>query len=105
MTSFTGVPEESGQQEEPMRRLLKVASWSIPGKVAGAIAGVIRNGKLPEVQAIGPLAVNQAIKAVAVARSYLAEEDIELICIPELMEVIVGEDLERTAIKLTVEQR
>ena len=105
MTSLTGLSEESVGEEEPAKRLLKVASWSIPGKVAGAIAGTIRNGKLPEVQAIGPLAVNQAVKAVIIARSYLAEEGVEVICIPELIEITGIDGQELPAIKLVVKPR
>ena len=92
------------EENEEAKRFLKVASWSMPGKVAGAIAGMIREGRLPEVQAIGPRAVNQAIKAVAIARIFLAEEGIELICIPEFIEVI-KDDQAQSAIKLSVEPR
>lgn len=85
-------------------QVLKVAARSRSTAVAGAIAGVIRDGKVAEVQAIGPLAVNQAVKAVAIARTYLAEDGIDIICIPAFTEVMI-DDQERTAIKLTVERR
>ncbi len=85
-------------------QILKVSAKSRSTAVAGAIAGVIRDGNVPEVQAIGPHAVNQAVKAVAIARGYLAEEGVNIICIPAFVEVII-EDQERTAIKLTVERR
>jgi stage V sporulation protein S len=85
-------------------QILKVAARSRSTAVAGAIAGVIRDGNTAEVQAIGPLAVNQAVKAVAIARTYLAEDGIDVICIPAFTEVMI-DDLERTAIKLTVEPR
>lgn len=85
-------------------QILKVSARSRSTAVAGAIAGVIRDGKVADVQAIGPFAVNQAVKAVAIARGYLAEEDIDVICIPAFVEVMI-EDQERTAVKLTVEPR
>ena len=72
--------------------------------LAGAIAATIREGELPDVQAIGPHAVNQAIKAVALARRFLAEEDIDIICVPEFIEVMIGDE-ERTAVRLAVERR
>jgi len=72
--------------------------------VAGAIAGVIRDKGRAEVQAIGAGAVNQATKAVAIARGYLALEGIDVICIPSFADVTIG-DQERTAIKLIIEPR
>ena len=84
--------------------ILKVAAKSRSTAVAGAIAGVVRECGHAEVQAIGAGAVNQAVKAVAIARGYLAEDGIEIICIPYFTEVIIG-DLERTAIKLVVDKK
>jgi len=84
--------------------IIKVAAKSRSTAVAGAIAGVIREGKRAEAQAIGAGAVNQAIKAVAIARGYLALDGIDVICIPEFTEVDIGGQ-ERTAIKLIVEPR
>jgi len=84
--------------------ILKVAATSRSTAVAGAIAGVVRESGRAEVQAIGAGAVNQAVKAVAIARTYLAEDGIVVICIPAFVEVMIG-DQERTAIKLTVEIR
>ncbi len=84
--------------------VLKVSSTSVPNSVAGAIAGVIReNGKV-EVQAIGAGAANQAIKAVAIARGYLAPAGIDLVCIPAFANVTIDKE-DRTAIKLIVEPR
>ncbi|MCM1529081.1 MAG: stage V sporulation protein S [Alistipes sp.] len=84
--------------------ILKVSSHSTPSSVAGAIAGVIRENNAVEVQAVGAGAANQAIKAVAIARGYLAPIGIDLICIPAFANVqIDGED--RTAIKLICEER
>jgi stage V sporulation protein S len=83
--------------------ILKVSAKSRSTAVAGAIAGVVRESGRAEVQAIGAGAVNQAVKAVARARGYRAEDGITIVCIPSFVEVIIG-DQERTAIKLIVEK-
>jgi len=84
--------------------ILKVSARSRSTAVAGAIAGVVREKGRAEAQAIGAGAVNQAIKAVAIARGYLALDGIDIICIPAFTEVMIG-DQERTAIKLIIEPR
>jgi stage V sporulation protein S len=84
--------------------VIKVSAESRTSAVAGAIAGVVREHKRAEVQAIGAGAVNQAIKATAIARGYLHEDGLDVICIPEFTTVEI-EGKERTAIKLTVEPR
>lgn len=84
--------------------VLRVSSRSRATAVAGAIAGVVREVGRAEVQAIGAGAVNQATKAVAIARSYLALEGIDIICIPAFADIEI-DDEERTAIKLIVEPR
>ena len=84
--------------------ILKVSAKSIPTSVAGAIAGVIREKGLVEIQAIGAGAANQAIKSVAIARGYLAPAGIDLICKPAFANVDI-DGSERTAIKLIVEPR
>lgn len=84
--------------------LLKVSSKSNANKVAGAIAGVVRENGFTEVQAIGAGAVNQAVKAIAIARGFMASEGYDLTCIPAFEDVVI-EDEERTAIKLIVEPR
>ncbi len=84
--------------------VLKVSAHSRSTAVAGAIAGVVREKGRAEVQAIGAGAVNQAAKAVAIARSYLALDGIDVICIPSFCDVTIA-DQERTAIKLIVEPR
>ena len=84
--------------------VLKVSAHSRSTAVAGAIAGVVREKGRAEVQAIGAGAVNQAIKAVAIARSYLTLDGLDVICIPTFTEVLIG-DQERTALKFTVEPR
>lgn len=84
--------------------VLKVSAKSRSTAVAGAIAGVVREMQRAEVQAIGAGAVNQAVKAIAIARGYLAEDGITVICIPSFTEVLIG-DQERTALRFVVEPR
>jgi stage V sporulation protein S len=84
--------------------IIKVAGTSRTSAVAGAIAGVVRENKRAEVQAIGASAINQAVKAMALARGYLANDGYDIIIIPEFVDVQI-EDKVRTAIKFTVEPR
>ncbi len=84
--------------------VLKVSTRSRPSAVAGAIAGVIRESGSAEVQSIGAGATNQAIKAVAIARSYLQEEGIDIVCVPSFIDVAIDEE-ERTAIRLQILRR
>jgi stage V sporulation protein S len=84
--------------------IIKVSAESRTSAVAGAIAGVVREHKRADVQAIGAGAVNQAVKATAIARGYLHEDGLEVICIPEFTTVEI-EGKERTAIRLVVEPR
>ena len=94
------VPHKEGTAME----VLKVSSRSNPNSVAGALAGVVRQMGSVEVQVIGAGALNQAIKAVAIARGYVAPSGIDLVCIPTFADVeIQGEG--RTAIRLLVENR
>jgi stage V sporulation protein S len=81
--------------------LIKVSAHSRCTLVAGAIAGVVRESRRAEVQAIGPSAVNQAIKAIAIARNYLVSDGLQIVCIPEFVNIDI-EGRERTAIKLIV---
>ena len=84
--------------------VLKVSARSYPNSVAGAIASVMREEGSVEVQAVGAGASNQAIKAIAVARGYLAPIGIDLICYPAFANVVIdGEN--RTAIRLICEKR
>jgi len=84
--------------------IIKVKANSRTAAVAGAIAGVVREHKRAEVQAIGAGAVNQAVKALVLARGYLAEDGITVVCLPEFVDVDIEGKI-RTAIKLTVEPR
>ncbi|NJP05318.1 MAG: stage V sporulation protein S [Chloroflexaceae bacterium] len=89
---------------ETVTEVLKVSTRSRPSAVAGAIAGVIRESGVAEVQSIGAGATNQAVKAVAIARSYLDEEGIDIMCVPSFIDVSIDNE-ERTAIRLLVERR
>lgn len=89
--------------EDPMD-VIKVSASSRTSAVAGAIAGVIRENKHAEVQAIGAGAVNQAMKALILAIGYLKEDGIQVICVPEFTDVTI-DDKVRTAIKLVIETR
>ena len=84
--------------------VIKVKANSRTAAVAGAIAGVMREHKYAEVQAIGAGAVNQAIKALVLAKGYLAEDGIPIICMPEFVDVDIDGKV-RTAIKLIIEPR
>lgn len=84
--------------------VLKISTKSNPNSVAGAIAGLIKEKGRAEMQAIGAGAINQAIKAVAIARGFVAPSGIDLICIPAFTEVKIEED-DRTGIRMIVEAR
>ena len=82
--------------------MIKVSATSRTSAVAGAIAGVVREHHRAEVQAIGAGAVNQAVKALALATGYLRLDGIRVSCVPEFAEVTI-EDKVRTAVKLVVD--
>ena len=84
--------------------MIKVSAHSRSTSVAGAIAGVMREHHYAEVQAIGASAVNQAVKAIAIARGYLALDGIQIVCAPEFVEVDI-EGQERTAVKFIIQPR
>ena len=84
--------------------IIRVSADSKTSAVAGAIAGVMREHKHAEVQAIGAGAVNQAVKACAIARAYLQDDGLDVICIPSFVDVEI-EGKERTALRLAVELR
>ena len=99
-----GTGDVEAVEQKNSAEVLKVSTRSRPSAVAGAIAGVIRENGTAEVQSIGAGATNQAIKAVAIARSYLNEEGIDIVCIPSFIDVAI-DDEERTAIRLLIERR
>jgi stage V sporulation protein S len=84
--------------------MIRVAAQSRSTAVAGAIAGVIREHGRVDVQAIGAGAVNQAVKAAAIARGFLALDGLDVVCIPSFSDVEIGGQ-ERTAIRIAIEPR
>ena len=84
--------------------ILRVAASSNPNSVAGALAGVIREEGSAEMQAVGAGAVNQAVKAIAISRGYIAPSGVDLICVPGFVDIEIDGE-ERTAIKFVVEPR
>lgn len=92
------------QPWENIMDIIKVSANSRTSAVAGAIAGIIREHKRAEVQAIGAGAVNQAVKAWVLATGYLKADGIDAVCTPEFVEVQI-EDKVRTAVKFVIEPR
>jgi stage V sporulation protein S len=84
--------------------ILKVASKSSPNSVAGALAGTIREKGSAEMQVVGAGALNQAVKAIAIARGFVTPSGIDLVFIPSFKDIMIDGE-ERTAIKLSVELR
>jgi len=84
--------------------IIKVSANSRTAAVAGAIAGVMREHRFAEVQSIGAGAVNQAVKAIILAKGYLVNDEIDIICVPEFVDVDIDGKV-RTAIRLTVTPR
>lgn len=84
--------------------ILKVSAKSSPNSVAGALANVLRERGSAELQAIGAGALNQGVKAVAIARGFVAPSGVDLICIPAFTDIMIDNE-ERTAIKLIIEPR
>ncbi len=84
--------------------VLRISTKSNPNSVAGAIAGLIKEKGKAEMLAIGAGALNQAVKAIAIARGFVAPSGVDLICIPAFTEIKIEED-ERTGIKLLIEPR
>jgi stage V sporulation protein S len=82
--------------------IIKVKATSRTAAVAGAIAGVMREHKHAEVQAIGAGAVNQAVKAMVLAKGYLAEDGMQVFFVPEFVDVDIDGKV-RTAIRIIVD--
>ncbi len=82
--------------------VLKISTNSNPKSVAGALASVLREKGIAEVQAVGAGAVNQAVKAIAITRGYVAPNGINLVCTPGFSEIVIDNQV-RTAIKFLVE--
>jgi stage V sporulation protein S len=88
----------------PFVNLIKVSGTSRTSAVAGAIAGVVRDHNRADIQAIGASAINQATKAMILARGYLLQDGINVVCIPEFVDVEIDGKV-RTAVKFAVEPR
>lgn len=84
--------------------MLRISAKSSPNSIAGAIAGLIRENGRAEMQAIGAGAINQATKAIAIARGFVAPTGVELVCVPAFAEVKI-DDLDKTGIRFIVEPR
>ncbi len=91
-------------EHKPDDRLLKVSSKSSPASVAGAIAGMVKDGVSVEIQAVGAGAVNQAVKAIAISRGFLSPIGIEIACVPSFADIVIDGEY-RTAIRFTVDPR
>ena len=87
-----------------MIQQIKVASSSNVSAVAGAISNIMREQASLEVSTVGAGSLNQAIKAIAIARGYVAPTGKDLVCVPAFSDIIIDGE-ERTAIKLIVEAR
>lgn len=88
-------------EQQPSLNCLKVSSKSSPASVAGAIAGMVKDGVPVEMQAVGAGAVNQAVKAIAISRGFLSPVGIEIACIPSFADIIIDGEY-RTAIHFSI---
>ena len=88
-------------EHHPSLSCLKVSSKSSPASVAGAIAGMVKDGVPVEMQAVGAGAVNQAVKAIAISRGFLSPVGIEIACIPSFADIIIDGEY-RTAIHFSI---
>lgn len=98
------VEEMAEHRREDRVEKLRVSSKSNPTAVAGALAGVVREKGSAEIQVIGAGALNQAIKAIAIARGYVAPVGYDLVCVPAFKDVDINGE-HRTAIRLIIEPR
>lgn len=96
------MPQDSDRR--PQAGCLKVSSKSSAASVAGALAGMLKDGSRVEIQSVGAGAVNQAVKAIAIARGFLAPVGIEVVCAPSFSDVVIDGEY-RTAIRFSVEAR
>ena len=103
-TSSPVPPRATPQGADSAVEILKVSATSKPVAVAGAIAGVVRQQSRVEVQAIGAGAINQAVKAIAISRGYVAPGGLDLVCIPSFIDISIDGE-ERTGMRLVVEVR
>ena len=85
-------------------KVLKVSTKSNPNSVAGALAAIIKEKNIVEIQAVGAGAINQAVKAIAIARGFVAPSGRDIVCVPAFTDIEI-DGQERTAIKLIVQPR
>lgn len=96
------MPQDSDRR--PQTGCLKVSSKSSAASVAGALAGMLKDGSRVEIQSVGAGAVNQAVKAIAISRGFLSPIGIEVVCAPSFSDVVIDGEY-RTAIRFSVEAR
>ena len=84
--------------------VLKVSTKSNPNSVAGALAAIIKEKNIVEIQAVGAGAIDQAVKAIAIARGFVAPSGRDIVCVPAFTDIEIDGE-ERTAIKLIVQPR
>ena len=84
--------------------VLKVSTKSNPNSVAGALAAIIKEKNIVEIQAVGAGAINQAVKAIAIARGFVAPSGRDIVCVPAFTDIEI-DGQERTAINLIVQPR
>src|SRR5574344_537613 len=76
-------------RKRTVMEFLKVSSKSSPSSVAGAIAGMIKDGVPVDIQSVGAGAVNQAVKAIAISRGFLSPVGIEIVCVPSFADILI----------------
>ncbi len=84
--------------------MMRVSSMSQPSKVAGALTSLLREEKNVQIQVIGAAALNQAMKAIAIARGYVASSGYEIYCIPSFYDLTIDEQIV-TSLRLNIEMR
>lgn len=82
--------------------MMKVSSKSQPSKVAGALTCLLRENGCVQIQVIGAGALNQAMKAIAISRGYVASSGKEIYCIPCFYDLMIQEQTV-TSLRLNVE--
>jgi stage V sporulation protein S len=103
-TPSTTTSSDESRNHRSGNSVLKVSSKSSPNSVAGAVAGVVREHGMVEVQVVGAGALNQAVKALAIARGYVADAGIDLVCVPTFADIDIDGE-QRTAIRLSIGDR
>ena len=100
--------KENTTVEEALKEEIKASKHTVVGATFNNkyvnLAYEMREKGTVEIQAIGAGALNQAIKAIAIARGFVAPSGKNLVCIPAFTDIVIDGE-ERTAIKLIVEAR